>query len=171
MTSQEYLESLDKWMHFYGFTKMDIQQGLEVERFFWKSGNEASKIGLTDRYCYFKSVPDETGVQFLRSYSSALYDYSYQHKQTLKRFFRSMMIVFPVILVNKASNELISFIRNYHTRKFKSVEFPSIIELSTGEIHCCEKTPFYGALYYNGFRRDSYNFFAPKSWHLAAQRK
>lgn len=170
MTNQEYLSASDQWMNYYGFTKMEIQQGFEVDRFFRKSGSEASKIGLTDRYCFIKHVPDNTTAQFARSYSSALYTYAYQHKQTLGRFFRSMMMVFPVLVVDKASGELVNFIRTYQINKFKSVEFPCIVELSTGNIFYYEKTPLWGALYYNGFRQDAYKFFSPKAWHHIASR-
>lgn len=171
MTGTEYLSALDQWMNYYGFTKMEIQQGLEVDRFYWKTGSEASKIGLTDRYCFIKQVPDNTTAQFAKSYSSALYNYAYQHKQTLGRFFRSMMMVFPVLAVEKASAELVNFIRTYQTNKFKSVEFPCVIELSTGNVFYYEKTPLWGALYYNGFRADAYKFFSTKAWHQMTNSK
>jgi hypothetical protein len=165
MIISEYLTALDQWMQYYGFTNMEIQPGLEVERFFWKTATVASKIGLSDRYCFIKHVPDNITAQFAKSYSSALYNYAYLHKQTLGRFFRSMMMVFPVLIVDKASQELVNFIHSYQTNKFKSVEFPCLIELSTGNIYYYEKTPLWGALYYNGFRQDAYKFFSPNAWH------
>ena len=113
MTYEEYLNSLDSWSEYHHFEKRDIQEGLYVDRMFYKQSTEASKMGMVDRFIYIKKVPDIIDAQWARQFSSGLFEYSRQYKQTFGRFFRSMMIVNPVMVVDTISPELYGFIMDY----------------------------------------------------------
>src|SRR5690606_29932500 len=110
---EDYLTSLDQWSNHNSFKKMDIQEGMDVERMFYKESTESSKMGIVDRFLYIKKVPDSIDANWARQYSSGLFEYSRQYKQTFGRFFRSMMIVNPVMVVDTISRELYDFIMAY----------------------------------------------------------
>lgn len=170
MDMQDYLPALDGWMEYFKFKQMDIQEGLDVDRFFYKETSESSKLGIVDRFAYIKRVPDDTAADYARQFSSGLYEYSRAYKQTFGRFFRSTMFVFPVMAVDNISAELYDFIQSYCPKQFKSMEFPCILQLSTGDLYCYEKTPIWGALYYGGVRNEVRRFFSPKMWQAISQK-
>ncbi len=164
MTYEEYLASLDKWSEYHGFKKMDIQEGLDVDRMFYKESNEVSKMGIVDRFLYIKKVPESIDANWARQFSSGLFEYSRQYKQTFGRFFRSMMIVNPVMAVDTISRDLYDFIMSYCPKQFKSAEFPAVLQLSTNDLYFYRKTPFWGGLYYSGIRQSTNDYFSPKRW-------
>ncbi|MCB0721106.1 MAG: hypothetical protein KDC42_02275 [Ignavibacteriae bacterium] len=172
MDFDQYLTSLDGWSAYHGFKKMDIQPGLDVDRMFYKESSEASKMGVVDRFLYIKKVPDNINAEWVRKFSSGLFEYSRQYKQTFGRFFRSMMIVNPVMAVDTISRELYDFIMSYCPKQFKAMEFPAILQLSTNDLYLYQKTPFWGALYYDGIRKSTSDYFSPKRWEqISASQK
>jgi len=69
------------------------------------------------------------------------------------------------------TKEQIDFLGNYVNKHFAANEFPSLVELSTGDLYCYPRTPIWGALYYDGYRKESRDFFSPKAWQRISYTK
>mgnify|MGYP001203960306 FL=1 len=172
MNITEYLNSLDGWMQYWAFEKKELQEGLDVDRLFYRGRVEGSKFGKVDVYAFVKHVPDNIDGNWARTYSANLMEYASRIRTGPPLGFGAMLVVHPVMIVENISNELYNWVMNYCPKHFAAAEFPSILNLSSGDIYYYPKTPVWGALYYNGYRTQTQQFFSPKKWAeiSAAQR-
>ena len=161
---EQYLTSLDEWMKYYGYTQYSPPAELNADRMFWKRSFNASKFGNVDTYCFAKYVKENADGALLQSFSMQTFDYSYKIRQGGPLGLGNMLVVFPLLITEKISTELYAFLKNYCPKHFAAAEFPSTLDLASGSLYHYELTPVWGAFYYDGYRRDSYNLFSPQSW-------
>ena len=162
---KSYLTSLDQWMEYYGFENVPLQEGLEVDRMYRRSRVEATKFGKVDCYSFIKHVPDETGAEYAKSYSDGLFNYAYSHRSGGAPLgFGAMLVVYPVLVVNNISNVLYEFSKHYCPKHFSATEFPSVLNLSSGDVYYYPTTPVWGYAYYANYRRESQRYFSPNAW-------
>jgi len=61
-------------------------------------------------------------------------------------------IVVPVLAVSRPTAELIRYVEGAPRRRTALFEFPVVVDLEAGSVHCCGRTVWWGALYYSDMR-------------------
>jgi hypothetical protein len=97
-----------------------------------------------------------------------MYGHASKHRAGMPLGFGAMLVVFPLIITDKISNEAYNAVMQYCPKHFAAAEFPSIFDLSTEYLYYYDKTPVWGMAYYDGYRRDTYKYFSPASWRNVA---
>jgi len=151
-------------MAYYRFEELKIHKEAGADHVFKNSEVKPSKFGRVDTYCcikYFNEITPDKMIAF----STNMFNLASRHRDGLPLGFGAMLQVFPVIITDKISNEVYQAILNYCPKHFAAAEFPSVLDLSTGFLYYYKNTPIWGYAYYDGYRRDSYNYFCPKAWN------
>jgi hypothetical protein len=164
MDITDYLNSLDGWMKYWAFEKQTPQEGLDVDRLFYRERIEGTKLSKVYTYSFVKKVPDNINADWAKTYSSNLFEYASRIPTNMPVGFGAMLIVFPVLIVDNISNELYEWTKNYCPKHFAANEFPVILSLATMDLYYYSTTPLWGALFYNGFRTQAQECFSPKKW-------
>ncbi len=162
---EQYYKYLDGWMAYYGFTPLAIPVDSGLERFYKMTRMEASKFGKNDRYVGVKFMPN-VSINDYKESAFKVYGVSRIDRQFKGILgFGSMMTTYPLLITENISTELASFAKSYSPlRSRATVEFPSVLDLTSTNLFYSQKTPIWGALYYAGFRREVYSYFSPSSW-------
>jgi hypothetical protein len=162
---QKYLKTLDGWMAYYKFKSLTFHSELGIDRVFKKSGFQSTKFGKVDTFVIVKFFGNQN-VESLKTYSDSMFSFALRARSGGAPLgFGAMMVVYPLIVLENITQEQFTFINNYCPKHFAAAEFPSIIDLKTGSLYYYPSTPLWGALYYSGYRSESYNLFSPKSWN------
>jgi hypothetical protein len=159
-----YLQTLDSWMTYWSFERNELPEGLDVDRMFYRGRVEGTKFGKVDTYAFVKAVPDNIDVNYANTYSRGLFNYAMRIRTGAPLGFGAMLVVYPMLIVDNISSELYNWIQNYCPKHFAAAEFPSILNLSSGDIYYYPKTPIWGALYYSDYRNQTLQCFSPKKW-------
>lgn len=159
-----YFLMLDKWIQYYGFVPVVIPDTVHVDRIFKRSRVEASKFGKVDAYCFVKYVQENATGDFLKTYSSQVFDFAMEHRSGAPLGLGAMLVVYPLLVVNGISNELYSTVNSYCPKHFAAAEFASVYDIKSGHLYFYQQTPVWGFAYYGTYRRETYNFYSPKSW-------
>lgn len=167
---QKYLTNLDGWMSYYKFNSLTFNSDLGIERVFKKSGFQSTKFGKVDTFAIIKYFENQT-IDSLKSYSENMFSFALRARSGGAPLgFGAMMVVYPLIVLKGITKEQFSFINNYCPKHFAAAEFPSIIDMKTSNLYYYPATPVWGALYYSGYRSESYSLFSPKSWIEVSQK-
>ena len=160
----DYFLSLDKWIQYYGFVPVAISNTVQVDRIFKRSRVEATRFGKVDTYGFVKYVRENATGDFLKTYSSQVFDFAMEHRSGAPLGFGAMLVVYPLLVVNGISDELYSAINSYCSKHFAAMEFPSVYDIKSENLYYYQQTPVWGFAYYGTCRRETYNFYSPKSW-------
>jgi hypothetical protein len=161
--SDKYFEMLDGWLKFYGFEAITVNAEAGTDRVYKRSRVEVTKFGKVDCYVCAKYMPEGATGQELRTYSEKMYSLANRHRTGAPLGFGAMMVVYPLIITENISNELAGYLNQYCPKHFAAAEFPSALDLSTGNLYFYPNTPIWGYAYYATYRRETYNFLSPKS--------
>lgn len=167
MEKDKYFELIKQWMQYFGCSSLNPHPESGTDLVFHKSENQLSKFGKVDSYIFikhFSAVDANTLVQ----YSTKMYGHASKHRAGMPLGFGAMLVVFPLIITDKISNEAYNAVMQYCPKHFAAAEFPSIFDLSTEYLYYYDKTPVWGMAYYDGYRRDTYKYFSPASWRELA---
>lgn len=162
--SDKYFQMLDGWLKFYGFESINVNEAAGADKVFKRSRVEMSKFGKVDCYICVKYMPEGATGQELRVFSEKMFSLANRHRTGAPLGFGAMLVVYPLIVTENISAELAGFLNLYCPKHFAAAEFPSALDLSTGYLYYYPNTPVWGYAYYATYRRESYSFFAPKSW-------
>lgn len=157
-------------MKYYGYTQYSPPAELGIDKMFWKKAFEPSRFGNVDAYCFAKYADGIPSGELLHSYSSQMYGYASRIRTGGPLGMGNMLVVFPLLITDKISQELYTYLKNYCPKHFAAAEFPSVLDLSSGNLYYYELTPVWGAFYYDSYRRDSYNLFSPTAWNNVSEK-
>jgi hypothetical protein len=104
-----------------------------------------------------RSQPDSDQ---LRTFGGAVVDAALAGKIRIPRGLGSSLVVYPVLLADAIPDELKEFISSYAPKHWSIVEFPAVVDLSSGDLVLFEKTPVWGAAYYRATRREAQDLLA-----------
>lgn len=155
-------------MAYYGFSAVSVHAEAGVDRVFKRSRFEAAKFGTVDVYCCAKYF-ENAGAGILKEFSSKMFDLAMKHRSGAPLGFGAMLVVHPLIVTENIPQDIYNEVKQYCPKHFAANEFPVILDLAAGYVYYYEQTPLWGSAYYSGFRRQSYEFFSPKSWEAVSK--
>ena len=164
MDIKDYLDLLPQWLKHYGLEKADAPNNYEVEGVYKRSRVEVSKLGNVDTYCVVKYVKEGATGDYLRSFSNWAYDFAYNNRTGAPVGLFSMLVTYPLLIVEGMTGDLQEGILNYCPKHFAAAEFPSVLDLTADRLYFYPKTPVWGYAYYGNYRNESTWFFSPSSW-------
>jgi hypothetical protein len=119
-----------------------------------RSRFELTKFGFAENFFVFKEFPS-LDQQTLRDYVSRAFRYALGAKALpLPRGLFESIFCFGVAIVPRIDPALAASVRNETpARHWSASEGPVVYETESGTLYYFEKTPFWGAAYYRGFRK------------------
>ena len=141
------------------------------ERMYHKKSTEITRFGNVDTYSIAKVFEDNLTTETFKSFSAQSFDYASKIRKGGPLGMGSMLVVFPLVILEKIPQDVYNFLRTYCPKHWASVEFPAILDLETSNLYYYEQTPMWGALYYPTHRKEAFTFFSPKSWHSISESK
>ena len=161
---EQYCDLLDQWLKYFGFEQLNVHAEAGADKVFRRSRVEAAKFGKVDFYVCTKYIPGANN-SLVQDFSSKMFSLASRHRSGAPLGFGAMLQVFPLVITENITNELADFLKSkYCPKHYAASEFPSVIDLNTGYVYFYQSTPIWGYAYYNGYRRDSNNFFSPEVW-------
>ena len=122
-----------------------------------KSKFELSKFGMFERFFVLQYLPSIDSMS-LRRFSSHCFNYATSSKETpLPLGFFAALVCYPVAIVDVVDQATAIAIANETPPKHMGAfEFPVIYELGTRRLYYLDRTPVWGAAYFNGFKNEAY---------------
>jgi hypothetical protein len=111
-------------------------------------------VGISDRGG--SAEPDD-----LRLFGADIVGFALDGKTKIPLGLGCSLVVYPVLMVDEVSSELREFAGSYTPKHWCVVEFPVVVERSTGSLVMLEHAPLWGAAYYRKTCRDAQELFAP----------
>ncbi|MGI8555766.1 MAG: hypothetical protein ACR2LT_05370 [Pyrinomonadaceae bacterium] len=120
-----------------------------------RSQFELAKFGMAENFFTFAEIPNLT-PQVLQQYTSAAFKFANANKSSaLPNGFFAATFCFAVAVTMNLHPQLAQYIRDTAPIKhWSAFEMPVVFDLANGGLYYFEKTPLWGAAYYNGFRRE-----------------
>jgi len=169
--SEKYFGMLDGWLKYYGFEAINVNADAGCDRVFKRSRVEATKFGKVDCYVCAKYMPEGATGQELRMFSEKMFSLANRHRTGMPLGFGAMLVVYPLIITDNITSELAGYLSQYCPKHFAAAEFPSALDVNSGNLYYYPDTPIWGYAYYATYRRESYNFFSPKAWEDVANKQ
>ena len=115
---------------------------------------ELTKFGYSETFFVFAEF-STLGFDELEAFSGRGFRYALGARTNpLPRGFFASVFCFPVALVHSVGADTAQTVRNnLPVKHWSAAEVPVVYDLTSGALHYFEKTPMWGAAYYNGFRR------------------
>ncbi len=166
--AEEYYGMLDKWMQYYGMEPLGTEPNWLFDKAYRRSRFEAAKFGQSNTYAFAKysETPD---INKFQQFSIECFNYAMSLPKGMPVGLGATVVVYPCFLVNRITNELAGFVKNYLNKHYASFEFPGILDMFSKEVYYYPSTPMWGALYYNGFRSEFYRMFSVRAWSEVAK--
>lgn len=165
-----YLNSLDEWMKYFGFEKVVLEDDLGMNRIYSRYKVELSKFGQSSTYVFVKYVEQGIDGKWMQQFSSNLFEFAYRHKKGIPIGIGGSLTVYPLLITESVSFDLAGFIKKYTPKHYSAFEFPVVLDFVHDNLYYLESTPIWGALYYNGFRKEAYQLFSVKAWKEISER-
>jgi hypothetical protein len=168
--AKNYFQSLEQWMRYFGFSNLGVESNWLFDTAFKRDRVEATKFSKVNSFCFVKYQDEHFTNAKFEQFSRESFNYAYKIRQGNPIGIFGSLVVYPCLVVEKATQEQINFLGSYLNKHYSAFEFPCLLELFTGDFYCYPKTPMWGALYYDGFRKESRNLFSPKAWQKISQK-
>lgn len=168
---QNYFQMFEQWMPYFGFSPLGVEANWLFDRSFKRDRVETTKFGKVNCFIFVKYQNESYTPAKFEQFSKESFNYAYKIRQGNPLGLGGMLVVYPCLIVEKATQEQIDFLGRYVNKHFAANEFPSLVELSTGDLYCYPRTPMWGALYYDGYRKESRDFFSPNAWKRISNTK
>lgn len=138
-------------MNFTSFDAPDPFLALAMRR----SRFEITKFGNVDTFFVFSQFP-ELDVQTQASFSSRAFEWANKNKGVgLPNGFFEAVVCYTVAVTQNAHPALQQAVRQQDPPKhFGAFEVPIVYDTGANVLYFFEKTPMWGAAYYNGFRKE-----------------
>ncbi len=117
-----------------------------------KEGFELTKFGNAV-YVYFLARRPSLSVEELTDFSAACHRHALENRRSkLPLGFFNSVFTYPFFCCEAVTEETARFAEQYRPSHWSAQEFPTVVNLSTGETHNFQKTPIWGAAYYRRSR-------------------
>jgi hypothetical protein len=162
--AKNYFQLLEQWMPYFGFSNLGTESNWLFDKCYQRNRVEATKFSKVNCYCFAKYQDEHFTKDKFEQFSRESFNYAMKIRQGNPIGLFGSLIVYPCLVVEKATQEQIDFLGGYLNKHYSAFEFPCLVELFTGDLYCYPRTPMWGALYYDGFRKESRDYFSPKAW-------
>jgi hypothetical protein len=152
---EQFLATLDARLAQRGFRPCRRQlPELNADRCLRRRRLSLAKFGFVDTFAVVKRFEGPPGTQEFAAFSALAFRCGMANKIWLPRGFGGTAIVYPLAVVRHLTAELRDFVAQHAPKHWASFEFPAVLELSTGQLRCFDRTPMWGGAYYRGFRNE-----------------
>ncbi|UCC68901.1 MAG: hypothetical protein JSV79_02960 [Armatimonadota bacterium] len=160
MTPEQYLALLDQRMGSRGFSLMpQPPTDLRVDRMFQRREFSLTKFGIVDTFCLIRRASEPLTPVSVEAFSRASFAFALKHKIWIPRGFGGTAVAYPVLVADAVPDTVRQFAERYCPRHWASIEFPVVVDCSSGSLLFYKSTPLWGAAYYRGLRRQSEELF------------
>jgi hypothetical protein len=121
-----------------------------------------TRFGFVDTVVAISQAPSHASADHLVALTEQSFRDARQHKIWLPRGLGSQLVSYPALVLEQATPELRSFVAQYAPKHWSALDFPSVVELSTGSVLCYEKTPVWGGAYYRKTRQEVSALLSPR---------
>ena len=167
---KNYFSLLEHWMVHFGFSSLGVKPNWLFDSGFRKDRVEASKFSKVNTYCFAKYSNEIYDTARFENFSKQCFEYAFKIRQGMPVGLGGSLIVYPCLIMDRISPELADFIQKYFNKHFAAFEFPCVLDIYSGNAYFYSKTPVWGALYYNGFRKEAREIFSPVAWNEIVRR-
>ena len=165
---ETYLTSLDERMKNFGFDAYSGGDAYHFDRIYHKKATQLTRFGNVDTYSFVKCIESNCTAKTLETFSKVSFDYGQKSRQGAPLGMGAMLVVFPLIALEKIPQDVYQFLINYCPKHWAAVEFPSVLDIETSNLYYYEKTPLWGMAYFATHRKEVYNYYSPKAWIRAS---
>jgi len=165
-----YLNSLDEWMKYFGFEKVVLEENMGMDRIYSRYKTDLSKFGKSSTYSFVKYVEQGVDGNWMKQFSSNLFSFALKHRTGIPIGIGGSLTVYPLLITESVSFDLAAFIKSYTPKHYSAFEFPVVLDFVHDNLYYLESTPMWGALYYNGFRKEAYQLYSIKAWKEISDR-
>ena len=133
----------------------------EADLSFHKRAVALTKFALLDTFITVRFMAEaELTVENVQAFSESSFAFALANKNWLPRGLFGCAAAFPLVVTPRVTEDVSRFINaDYCPKHWASMEFPTIVELESGELHFFRATPMWGAAYYRGLRKQSESYF------------
>lgn len=156
-TSDKWLTHIAPRLQFAGFVPLPPQPHFKYA--VRRTRFEITKFGMCESFFVFAELPNLT-PQMLGGFSQAAFQCAMASKTVpLPCGFFEAVFCFPVAITTNLHPQMAEWIKQTEPPKhWASAEMPVAFDLATGQLAYLERTPFWGAAYFSGFRREIQTF-------------
>lgn len=155
--ASDYVDSLRNRLTDEGYEA--ASSGIEDARAtFHERSLSLTKFGFVDTFVVVIEIDDD--VARARSASEAAFRYGLDNKSWLPRGFGGNLVVHPV-LVCDSPDALAHWVDDYSPSHWAAFEFPVVVDPASNAVWFNDDTPFWGGIYYRGFREFARTTLAP----------
>lgn len=165
-----YLNSLDQWMVYFGFEKVILEDDMGMDRIYSRYKTDLSKFSKSSTYCCVKYVEQGVDGNWMQQFSSNLFTFATRHRTGIPIGIGGSLTVYPLLITESVSFDLAAFIKKYTPKHYSAFEFPVVLEFVNDNLYYLESTPMWGALYYSGFRKETFQLYSVKAWKEISER-
>jgi hypothetical protein len=119
-----------------------------------------TRFGLVETVVGLSGRRGEAGPEDLRAFGRDVFASALAGKAAIPRGLGGSLVVYPVLVVDRASPELRAAVSEEPPKHWAALEFPVVAELSAGGLLFFDRTPFWGAAYYRRTRDEAQDLFA-----------
>jgi hypothetical protein len=120
-----------------------------------RSRFELSKFGMAESFFTFAEIPNLTKEVLMQFSTTALKLANNNKKVSLPNGLFVATFSYNVAITANLDVQLAEYVRQADLIKhWSAFELPIVFDLANGVLHYYEKTPLWGAAYYNGFRKE-----------------
>lgn len=123
---------------------------------------EVSKFALVDTFCVVQCQGRDVTPSDYADFSGSVFDFAVENKSWLPRGLFGLAIAHAVMVTGVAAPPVTRSVEAFSPKHWASTEFPALVELEAGRVHCSTATPLWGGAYYNGFRAQVKELFEPR---------
>jgi hypothetical protein len=161
MSPNEYVEFVRSKLIPIGFRPME--NSLPNTELFHHTLRSKQKY-RNEEFCFLTALRGNLTPAAVEQYSKQAFEFASHHLQKGKLTISINVIVYPVIVTEAASEEVIEFVSQKYKppTRLSKYEFPVVVDLSTKKLHTRKSTPILGAVFYGIMREESKRYFGYK---------
>jgi len=154
-----YVESVRERVQLAGFRQETPPKGAILKA--RRREAKLTRFGIVETVVVISDVYSQPSPDQFRAFGSDSVRSALEGKSRIPRGLGSSLVVYPVVIGDGISDELIGFVRSYVPKHWAIVEFPVALDLRSSSLVLLQTRPFWGAAYYSKTRRDAYDLLAP----------
>jgi hypothetical protein len=121
-----------------------------------------SRFGLVDTVVAVSTLRLRPDAAQLQVFAAEAVNSARAGKARLALGLGNSIVVYPVLVADAIPDELKQFVSSYEPKRWSIIEFPVVVDVSSGELAFYEKTPAWGAAYFRTTRREARDLLAPR---------
>lgn len=157
INSNDWLQNVSQKLSSSGFSPLSSDK-FQPQGFKYavrRSRFEITKFGMAESFFTFAEIPNLTR-EILMQYSNTSFKFSNNNRSfPLPNGFFVSTFCYAVAITANLDVQLAQYVKDTSPIKhWSAFEMPIVFDLTSGNLFYFEKTPLWGAAYYNGFRKE-----------------